>query len=178
MADLNWTYVARTVPAEGLSVTRTADADERAAISVAFDLFSCERLEVRFVVRPQPQGRYRVTGSLEANFTQSCVATLEPIQQRLRTDFSRELWPAEALPTATEAEIETLEDEPDAIENGMIDIGRIVVEELVDQIDPYPRRPGATAEWREEDAPEKNNPFAGLRELAARTRGRSDEDAD
>lgn len=168
MHDLAWTYLVRTIPADGLSIDRSADPAERDGLATAFELKACEQLDAHFTIKPQPQGRYRVAGSIRAIFEQSCVVTLEPMPQKLSFDFTRDFWPPGTVPVATEAEIETLEDEPDEIEEGAIDIGRIVVEELADRIDPYPRKAGAALDWQPAEDDAGSGPFAALKRLSRR----------
>jgi hypothetical protein len=52
---------------------------------------------------------------------------------------------------------------PDAILNGMIDAGGVMVETIALALDPYPQAPGATFGERIEDRPE--SPFAALGKL-------------
>jgi len=61
-----------------------------------------------------------------------------------------------------------MDDGPDPIEDGIIDVGEAVVEELALLIPPYPRVPGAEFNDIIEDADggdDKPNPFAKLAAL-------------
>jgi hypothetical protein len=52
------------------------------------------------------------------------------------------------------------------MENGAIDVGRVVFEELMSGIDPYPRRPDAHFDWSGDGIEEtRDNPFAALSRL-------------
>ena len=98
-----------------------------------------------------------------------CVVTLEPVSAVARDELDVELWPAEDIGPMAEGEHSVLEaDTPEPIENGRIDIGRIVYEHLAASLDPYPRKADASFDeikpvGAADDKPE--SPFAVLARL-------------
>jgi hypothetical protein len=103
--------------------------------------------------------------------TQSCVVTLEPIDDTLEESFEATFWPREAMPPAESGEL-AIDDapEPEAIIAGQIAIGRVVFESLAAALEPYPRKPGAVLDWQppspgEADATPPTTPFAVLANL-------------
>lgn len=172
MSTLNWTHEMRELAGRALDAAREAEPAERAAIAAQLDLLSCESFKVQYRLRRLDQGRAALSGHLEADITQSCVVTLEPVVSRLGGAFDLELWPASELPAVGDGTIDPLaDDEPEAIENGTVDVGRIVLERLADLIDPYPRKPGAVASWADEKAPasRSQSPFAKLKNFGGRS---------
>jgi uncharacterized metal-binding protein YceD (DUF177 family) len=130
--------------------TISAGADERAALARRFGLLSLERLGGEVSVRRCGNGdRIRVSGRFEAEVTQRCVVTLEPVTSRLADSFSQ-LYTA-GLGEAEDAEAgdrEVLiepeqEDPPEPAEPGGIDLGELMAQQLAVAFDPYPRAPGA-----------------------------------
>jgi uncharacterized metal-binding protein YceD (DUF177 family) len=151
---------------------READSTERAAIAAQLELLSCERFKVRYSLRPLDRGRAAFAGDLEADITQPCVVTLEPVESHLTGTFAVELWPVGELPASDDGVLDALADDViEPIENGTIVAGRIVLERLGDLIDPYPRSPGATFSWTDEKAEAKgsDNPFAKLKNFGRGT---------
>ena len=75
--------------------------------------------------------------------------------------------PDEPSPEALLQDDEDLEDLPDPIVNGRIDLGGLVAETLVLGLDPYPRKPGVAFADPTPAAPEppEASPFAVLRGL-------------
>ncbi len=71
------------------------------------------------------------------------------------------------------ADDEALDDLPDPIVNGRIDLGALAAEILVLSLDPYPRKPGAAfADPTPEAAePPEASPFAMLRDLGRKGEG-------
>lgn len=96
------------------------------------------------------------TGELHASVTQSCVVSLEPVDQEVRDSFQLRF-----VPSGKEGEDED-PDSPDEIpyEGSTIDLGEAAAEQLALALDPYPRSPGATLDPAAEDA--VANPFAAL----------------
>jgi hypothetical protein len=167
MSTLNWTYEIRDLK-QALDAVREANPTERTAIAAYLDLLSCEKFKVRYSLRPLDQGRADLTGSVEAEVTQSCVVTLEPIESKLSGAFAVELWPAGDLPVSGDKTLDALADDAiEPIDSGTIDVGRIALEHLADLIDPYPRSPGATFSWTDEKDASKgsDHPFAKLKDF-------------
>ncbi|CAN1722205.1 DUF177 domain-containing protein [Hyphomicrobium sp. 1Nfss2.1] len=165
--DLDWSYRVTEIPEGGLKETREATESERVRLATALEVISCRRLVAEFTIRAIGKGHYRLAGKVSTDVTQACVVTLEPIDQRATGDFDVEFWPADALPKASEDEIEALSAaEVEPIEHGRIDVGRIVFETLSASIDPYPRKDGVEFDPPPaEDDGLAGGPFAALRKL-------------
>lgn len=170
-APLDWSYRVREIPEAGLRETRSATAAERASVSAALEIVSCEELTARFDIRATGKGHYRLAGKVAAKLTQTCVVTLEPIPQTAEGTFDVEFWPAGSVPEQGEDEVEALSAaEIEPIEHGLIDAGRIVFEALSANVDPYPRKAGAEFQSDAIDDPEPPaaGPFAALQKLKDR----------
>jgi uncharacterized metal-binding protein YceD (DUF177 family) len=169
MTPLNWILAASEVPAAAREIRREATLADCAAIASELNLMSCERLTAVYTVRPTGRGNYALTGRIEAAVTQACGVTLEPIRAKLDLPldvaFSTDVARAKAATEDDEVEVSSLPDiEP--IENGQLEIGRVVFETLAAGIEPYPRKPSAEFRW--EDPLQKDgkaNPFAVLAKL-------------
>lgn len=151
---------ARTIAIE-------ADAEERAALAVRFDLISIERLEASAECRRNGD-IIDVTGTLSARVEQSCVASGVPVPARIYTPFVLRFIPAPTLETGEE-EVELSEQDCDVVgyTGGSIDLGEAAAETLSLSLDPFPRSAESAAALRaagvlsEEDA----SPFAALKGL-------------
>jgi uncharacterized metal-binding protein YceD (DUF177 family) len=75
---------------------------------------------------------------------QACVVTLEPVQSDIETQFAR-LYSSQVRDEPSQIDRDLERDEPDLIENGQIDLGELVAEELALALDPYPHAPGASS---------------------------------
>ena len=65
---------------KGMAVSISADATERRALAEEHDLLSVERFAAELTVRPWKADGVRITGTVEADITQACVVTLEPVR--------------------------------------------------------------------------------------------------
>jgi uncharacterized metal-binding protein YceD (DUF177 family) len=98
---------------------------------------------------------------LEARVVQSCVVTLEPVVADVADSFT--LYYAEEVVPPGHAVDLPIEDEdwPEPIEDGRIDVGEAVAQQLALALDPYPRAPGARLDPAFGEAP-ATTPFAEL----------------
>ena len=164
-AILDWKHDTRAIPGAGLSTTREATAVERAAVAAAMDLVGCARLVARYEITPAAADRFVLTGAVDVAVTQTCVVTLEEIERRYSAPLDVEFWPAEILADEADGDIDPLGADREPIEDGRIDVGRIVYEELASAIDPFPRRDGAAVDWEDKEGAARTHPFAQLARL-------------
>src|SRR5262245_21989018 len=71
------------VPETGRTISIAADEQTRAAIAEVAGLRSLPRLEATFDVAPRGRDGLHVTGRVTATVGQSCVVTLEPIEDEV-----------------------------------------------------------------------------------------------
>jgi uncharacterized metal-binding protein YceD (DUF177 family) len=168
MTTLAWTHFVRDVPASGLDVTRTATGEEAKTLASELEIEAIDKLTVTYRIMPALKARLAMKGILQATVTQNCVVTLEPVISKVSVPLDI-VFSSDKIAALPEDEIGLDDlDRPDEepIENGQIDIGRIVVEELMSGLDPYPRREDANFDWTDEKAAAAaTNPFAALSRL-------------
>lgn len=139
---------AQSIPPSGRRYDLAAKSDEAAALAHYLDLLALESLAGEFALRRVGKDRIEVEGRLRAALTQACVLTLAPIAARIETKFRRLFSEATAPRAEDGPEIDLAfdsEDPPEALPEGGIDLGAILIEELILALDPYPKAPGA--EW-------------------------------
>ncbi len=158
------------LPNEVRHLTLTANPAECAALAERFAILRIARFSAALTLVPESGGSVRVQGHLSAKVTQECVASLEPMEQRVAAPIALRLLAEGDTPTDDDP------DSPDEIEtnNGMVDLGEACAEQLALALDPYPRRPDAQlppellppAEESVAEAPKgRPNPFATLAQL-------------
>jgi uncharacterized metal-binding protein YceD (DUF177 family) len=148
---------------EGRTERIEASEAERAALARRFDIPGIGRLAAEVALRPEPGGAVRATGRLSAEVTQSCVVTLEPIEQRVEEAVDLRF-----VPEGMESDGDDPES-PDEVPmaGGVLDLGEALAEQLSLALDPYPRAPGAELP-KEAGEGDQANPFAALRALRDR----------
>jgi uncharacterized metal-binding protein YceD (DUF177 family) len=132
---------------------------------------SLPRLSASFDVMLHGRNGLHVVGQLSATVGQICGITLEPIENEVDEAIDLVFQPQlieRATENASEVEI-PLEDEPEPLVNGVIDLGALATEFLILGIDPYPRKPGAAFE-PPQDSSDQGHPFAALAALTKRRR--------
>jgi uncharacterized metal-binding protein YceD (DUF177 family) len=163
--------IVAQIPDTGLHRKLEASAAERQAMAETGGLREVVSVQADFDVVPKSGNRIQVTGHVRARIGQTCVVTLDPME----SDIDEEV----DLIFAPEAEVrrladlmeegqddqEQVADPPEAIVNGIIDLGRLATDVLFLAVDPYPRKPGVVFE-AEVIAPDpEDHPFAVLKAL-------------
>jgi hypothetical protein len=161
------------VPETGLHREIDAGERQRKAMAEVAGVREILSAQASFDVTPKSGGRFHVAGSVRARVGQTCVVTLEEIENDIDEEIDLIFAPPEQIPQmaalAEEAEQsdEETADPPEPIVGGMIDLGRLATDALFLGIDPYPRKPDAVFEpVIEADDPE-DHPFAALKVLKA-----------
>ena len=141
-----------------------ATADERAGLARRFALLALDRLEAKVKLTPLAGGYYRLAAEFEAELTQACTLTLEPLPNRIAEAFTLTYGPAEE---GGEIVLDGDTEPVEPLDDGVIDIGEAVAQQLSLALDPFPRAPGATAEVEVGTTAEgpSESPFAALARL-------------
>ena len=148
-------------------LTLEPDADERAAVAKQLGLKSLPAFTARLTVKPWLDGA-EIVGRFEAVVEQVCGVSLDPFEQPLEGDMELRLVPS-GSPHASSGEPGEVEldpdapDAPDVLETDAIDVTAYMVEHLALEIDPFPRKPGATFDYQPPE--EETSPFAALKKL-------------
>jgi len=157
---------------DGTRAETAATKAEMEEIAHLLDLVALNRLDFSYRLDPRGEGRWRLAGELQADATQTCVVTLDPVEARLDVPLEVEFWPAsqlKELESAEEPGSQGLIEWPEAVVEGRIDLGPVIYETLATALDPYPKREGASFDWSQAqpDKPgqDESGPFAALATL-------------
>jgi uncharacterized metal-binding protein YceD (DUF177 family) len=161
------------VPETGRHIDLVADEGTRAAVAKLAGLADLPRLAASFDVAPHGRGGLHIVGQVSATVGQTCVVTLEPIENDIEEAIDLIFAPASALPPALAGdEVEVLvEDAPEPLVGGQIDLGAIAIEFLILAIDPYPRKPDAVFQ-PPPAGDDSAHPFAALAALKGERGGK------
>ena len=159
------------IPEHGLHREIEADPVAREAMAEVAGLREILSVHAALDVTPGSGGRVHVGGHVRARIGQTCVVTLDPIENEIDEPIDLVFAPPEQIPQLADLVDETLEigaeipDPPEPIVNGVIDLGRLATDALFLGIDPYPRRPDAVFEPPVVAADPEDHPFAALKAL-------------
>ena len=159
------------IPDTGLHRDIEADPAAREAMAAVAGLREILSANASLDVTPKGGGRFHVAGQVRARIGQTCIVTLDPIENDIDEDVDLIFAPPEQIPemadlvdVAAESDAEV----PDPLEpilNGVIDLGRVATDALFLGIDPYPRKPDAVFEPPVVPADPGDHPFAALKAL-------------
>jgi uncharacterized metal-binding protein YceD (DUF177 family) len=157
------------IPETGLHLELEAPDAVRTAVARLANVREVSRLSAAFDLKRRGAG-VQVDGQVSGRVGQTCVVTLEPIENDVTEPVGLRFAP-EAPMAADDPETAgdlaaalTDEEPPEPLIGGKVDLGAIATEFLMLGIDPYPRKPGVQF-----TAPEVKdtgaNPFAALEAL-------------
>jgi uncharacterized metal-binding protein YceD (DUF177 family) len=159
------------IPDTGLHREIDTNPDERRALAELGGLRDVLSANASLDLMPMRQGRVHVTGRVTARIGQTCVVTLDPIENDIDEAIDLIFAPPEQIPALADLVDETAEndaeipDPPEPIVAGMIDLGRLATDALFLAVDPYPRKPGAVFEPPAVPPDPEDHPFAALKVL-------------
>ncbi|WP_455478320.1 DUF177 domain-containing protein [Bartonella sp. B10] len=138
------------LPIKGIKVHIRADQRECTQLAKNHDLIKVKFCEGKFHILPWKKRGVRVKGSLRACIIQSCVITLEPLENFLHENINIAFVPADsnlAKPKISEDTSELFLDAdgpdiPEIFYGNKIDIGAVMEEFFELSIDHYPRKEG------------------------------------
>jgi uncharacterized metal-binding protein YceD (DUF177 family) len=159
------------IPDTGLHREFAANSNQCRAIADLGGLRDVKSASASLDLTLMREGRVHVTGRVTARVGQTCVVTLDPIENDIDEAIDLIFAPPEQIPAladlvddAAESDAE-IPDPPEPIEGGVIDLGRLATDSLFLGIDPHPRKPDAVfAAPAVPDDPE-DHPFAALKAL-------------
>lgn len=176
------TFEADEVADEAVCLSISPDEDVMPALCRRLGVGGFESLSADLTLaRVQGNMTIHVKGHIRARVEQECVVSLDPVFTEIDETF--EAWFAdpdqavtlvkakrERLTKSGAGEVPLLEesDDPEAIIDGVIDLGDLVTQHLSLVIDPYPHGEGVEYEYGDDNprkVPEgfKDNPFAALK---------------
>jgi hypothetical protein len=163
--------VVAQIPDTGLHRELEANAGERQALAELGGLREVKSADASLDLTLMREGRVHVIGRVKARIGQTCVVTLDPIENDIDEAIDLIFAPPEQIPAladladdAAESDAE-IPDPPEPIMGGTIDLGRLATDALLLGVDPYPRKPGAIFEPPAVSADPEDHPFAALKVL-------------
>jgi Large ribosomal RNA subunit accumulation protein YceD len=144
----------------------------RAAIAKLAGLRELPRLSAEFDLARRGAGA-RVTGQVSATVGQTCVVTLEPIENEIVESIDVAFAPQHEAAAAGDARVQVKQaksgqEPPEPLIGDTFDLGALATEFLLLGIDPYPRKAGAKFASPQAETT-ATNPFAALEALKKRS---------
>jgi uncharacterized metal-binding protein YceD (DUF177 family) len=147
-----------------------AKPEERKALVKRFNILALDFFEAIYTVEKIPNNSFKIVGQLKAKITQACVATADPVEEKIMEDFCLILRPENPKPKAEQdLDLSSLsvesEEEIEIPPNGKIDMGEVFAQYLSLSLNPYPRKEDSAFSHKEFEDSSKSNPFDILKDL-------------
>ncbi|MBB4659673.1 YceD family protein [Parvularcula dongshanensis] len=131
---------AKLAAGQPFAVELTMEEADREALAKAFGLPGVEALSGE-ATAARTGGLIEVEGVVRARLTRQCVVSLEEMSEVIEEPFL--VTYTEDAGEIEEGEFEADLEAPEPVEGGAIDLGDVLLEQLVLAIDPHPRKDGA-----------------------------------
>ncbi|MDP1599793.1 DUF177 domain-containing protein [Phenylobacterium sp.] len=166
----DWKHVIRLadVGRAPVSVRLEPDAETREKLAKELKLEALPALSGKLSVRPWLDGA-EILGRYSARVVQICGVTLDPFEEELEGEIAIQVVPPGSPQALIESEGSEISldldapDPPDVLESDEIDLAHYLVEQLVLDLDPFPRKPGVEFDYK--PAVTEESPFAVLKRL-------------
>ncbi len=161
----------RDIAETGMTATIEPDPEERAALARELGLVALDAMQMHYELKPHGQGAFLLIADWSAQAVQTCGVTLEPVPAQMEDHVTVEFWTPERWARRERDEaaspgggvfIDPETEQPERIEDDEIDPGKLAVELLSVNLDPYPRLPDAGLEAHQASTGEPAGPFAAL----------------
>ena len=166
----DWKHVIRLadVGRAPVSVRLEPDAETREKLAKELKLEALPALSGKLSVRPWLDGA-EILGRYSARVVQICGVTLDPFEEELEGEIAIQVVPPGSPHALIESEGSEISldldapDPPDVLQSDEIDLAQYLVEQLVLDLDPFPRKPGVEFDYK--PAVTEESPFAVLKRL-------------
>jgi hypothetical protein len=157
------------IPEAGRRFELSADAGTRAAIAEVAGIGAVLSLHASFEVTRHRTDGLHVVGRVVAEIVQTCVVTLEPMENTVVEQIDLVFLPSTHQATqAGEGADHGPENSPEALVDDAVDLGAVATEFLILGIDPYPRKADAVFRSPASGEEAAAGPFAALAALKKR----------
>lgn len=171
MAKVPYSYTvrARDIPSSGMDLQMVADEAVRERIAEMLSVPAVNRLEADIRLAPGPGDAVELTGTLKGEVVQTCIVTLDPLDQSVEENLDVTFLPAAERDgrNGKTVLLDPLdEDDIEFYRDGRIDLAGFLTEHLALGLDPYPRRAGTDFPPHiEDDTSDRISPFESLKKL-------------
>lgn len=154
---------------DGSSRELKASPEELTALQKRYGLDALDEVRGELKISALEAGAMKVTGKIFARLSQTCVVTLEPVDEVIGEFISIAYLP-EGAEDPEEEEVDPLSDEEYEFFDGKsVDLGELVAQQIAAAINPYPRKDGAelgkVASMGDSEPVVRENSFAVLGKL-------------
>ena len=143
-------FIVDDLPKTGFELSLKATDEELEMLKDQLSIQNVESFSAKLTIKQWRRGGVQIEGTYEAAITQECVVTLETFDSVVKEEINQKFFSTTKLPELNDKkEGEMLDndlDPPDALNDGKLNISDYLVETLLLQLDPYPRKPGSDFE--------------------------------
>ncbi|MEM8689385.1 MAG: DUF177 domain-containing protein [Pseudomonadota bacterium] len=147
----------------------SADAAELAGLQARFGVDELTSVSAHLTLAAQPEGAVKVSGTLRAALRQTCIISLEPVEETIEEAVAVLYLPQGQDEPQDDGDFEL---DYETFDGSTLDLGELIAQQIAGAINPYPRRAGAefgnSGQLGDNAPEERDNPFAVLQALKSK----------
>ena len=159
MNQLSYIVEVATLSASGTPVVFEPDSADLEKLANSLQAIEVQGFKSDLRIARWKKFGVQFSGTATLEVTQSCVVTLDPVKQDLKLEVCRRFMPAGKVVRHNEYydDGELVidpegQDEPDELNDNQIDLWQILIEEILLELDPFPRSATASSGNHEVEA--------------------------
>ena len=174
--DMTLDYVIRVedVPPTGRDASFEMPEEMRATLTQRFAVKNLDALKVDARLVPLDKECLHVTGKVQGRVEQICGVTLEPVWTDISQSFSAEFQPENMVAKFVIPDDDFETDLPEALQDGMANIGELAIQVFAMEIPAYPRKAGAAFDAVAAGVEKVDSPFSVLADFHKASAGNDD----
>jgi hypothetical protein len=167
LLEFSRSYAVENLPLHRLQLHLEATRDECKAIAKRAELIDLKSLKADLDMGWLPGSKVlEIKGRIDADLVQRCVLTLEEFPSKTTYEFTTTFQDGGTIEQSVEETVDLgheIHDEPEFLVDGRVDLGELVTQQMILNLDPYPKKPGAKLAVGAGEG--KVTPFAELKSL-------------
>jgi hypothetical protein len=165
---LQWSVDSKAVAHAPAEFSYEANAGELEALKRYAEVEDLTSFMANVKAVPLGQGKFRVSGTLQARLVQSSVVDLMAVPSFIEESFSADYWPEGSIEDEDEEALPFDADPPEPFKGDRIPVGALLCELFLLSVDPYPRNEGDEFQWAPASLEPDAGPFADLAHFTPR----------
>lgn len=148
--NMQQTFTVEDLPKTGFELKLKATDEECASLAVQMHVVNVANFTADLTIKQWRRGGVHIEGEFATTLTQTCVLSLDEFDTTVSEKIDQKFFSSTKIPDQSDKkEVEMLDndmDPPDALVDGKLDISDYLVETVLLQLDPYPKKPGSQLE--------------------------------
>ena len=160
MSPINWQVATKQIGEKGLKTKLTLETQDLKYLEKELEIRFLREFICNLEIIPLAKNRFEVQGEMSADFEQSSAVSLNPLPISFHEEFASQFWPiSQNDPVKSpELDLEYADEIIEFYEGETLNVGQLIYEQFVINLELFPRADGEVLEWEGDDQSEDKDP--------------------